>query len=51
MKEMVMPSGDQPVLPMKSRVLLECETEEIATSHLCMENSGTTTVYYSWEVC
>lgn len=32
------------------RVLLESEVGEMSTSHLDMENTGTTAIYYAWQV-
>ncbi len=33
------------------RVVLESGVGEMATTHLAMENTGTTAIYYSWQVC
>ncbi|KAL5516236.1 hypothetical protein EMCRGX_G001519 [Ephydatia muelleri] len=35
--------------PLEFRVLLEAGLDEMATSHLRLENCGTTAVYYSWQ--
>ena len=49
-KELSRPKTGLLAEAIKCRVLLECATGEISTSHLHMENCGSTTVYYSWEV-
>lgn len=41
---------EEPEVPMKCRVLLECDAGKIATSYLTMKNCGKTAIYYSWEV-
>ena len=43
--------GDQPCgEPLEFRVLLEAGLGEMTTSHLQLENCGTTAIYYSWQV-
>ena len=37
--------------PLEVRVLFESSVGERITSHLDMENCGTTAIYYSWQVC
>lgn len=39
------------VEPVDLRVTFESEVDEQVTSHLSMENIGTTAIYFSWEVC
>ena len=36
--------------PIDLRVTFESGVEEMTTSHIAMENSGTTALYYSWKV-
>ena len=42
------PTGSEPV---DLRVTFESGVEDEVTSHLEMENCGTTAIYYSWKVC
>ncbi len=35
----------------RERVLLESGVGEMTTSYLAMENTGTTALYFSWQVC
>jgi len=37
--------------PVDLRVIFESAVGEMTTSHLEMENCGTTAIYYSWQVC
>ena len=45
------PKTNSSLAPIDLRVNFESAVEDMTTSHLQMENSGTTAVYYSWKVC
>ena len=44
------PDGRTGSEPVDLRVTFESGVEEAATTHLEMENCGTTAIYYSWKV-